>query len=476
MNSKRKLISCWLVLLALIVAGCAPVVSAENLAVKGASPAPASGSQLDANDLGNGLMTEWDGAAQQHRLRVVSMQDGEDQKGFTPFALGKNYIFRPIPGERKLVFLSLKSDCGAVCIQVLDVDLWTLEQITLVEESNSAELFYIMDVSPDGRYLLGAYTLAYSHETLFVADLQQNRLVTAREVEILPMLLSFTADGDVLAYGSGSSPSTPYNPIPKITWLNGEDLSLQHELALEDVRDGNYVENPDEVNDPIHEGIYWSPARVISPDRQNLYIVHAYRDRLTTVDLTRQTARTVDIRKPQTLFDRLMSLGVGVVQAKMLNGATREAVISADGERIYVVGQNVDSTREEGSNEWDMQFTPYGLLVLEAHSGEEFERVEGVEGSGQISFSADGRRLYVQGWDVNGDGQAFTEVVDGDTLQVQQRIPGLVLPVRDMQGREVMISGEWSTSGYNFSWLEPDLSETILTWPEKVDGWWLSAP
>jgi hypothetical protein len=465
-----------MVLLALIVAGCTPVVSAEYLPVKGASPAPVSGSQPDANDLGNGLMTEWDGAAQQHRLSVVSMQDGEDQKGLTPIALGQNYIFRPIPGEGKLVFLSLKTDCGAVCVQVLDVAHWTLEQITLVEEANSAELFYIMDVSPDGRYLLGAYTRSYSHETVFVVDLQNNRLMTARELEFRPMYLAFTADGDILTYASEGEGGITLNPTPRVIWLDGRDLSPLHELVLEDVKDGNYIENPEEVIDPVHDGIYWWTARVISPDRQTLYIVHADQDRLTTVDLARQTARTVEIRKPQTLFDRLMSLGVGVVQAKMLNGATREAVISADGERIFVVGQNVDSTREEGSNEWDMQFTPYGLLVLEARSGVELGRVEGAQGSGQISFSADGRRLYVEGWDVNGDGQSFTEVVDVDTLQVQKRIPGSAIPVRDLQGHEVLILGEWSTSGYIFSWFDENLDEPVWEWPEKVDAWWLSAP
>ena len=282
----------------------------------------------------------------------------------------------------------------------------------------------------------------------------------------------------LLVYGSQEDPTPEdlgdLSPEPRVALLNPADLSVVWQLELPEILDGVYVEY-------YTSHTLWMPAVVLSADRSKLYIVHADDERLTTVDLQASAASTVEIRPSQSWLERLFVLTAGVAHAKMMNQTVKEAVLSADGKRLFVTGWSILTTYPEGLD----------LQVIDVSNGTEIARVEaelsatipvdhsrpnpvGVSGS-QIALSSDGTRLYLRG----GAEAIWTDVLDAVSLERVERVKGgELLPSLTLWGKPILLSAQGlnSQDQTRLTTFDPETLEPFHIWFTPGDAQWIVMP
>jgi hypothetical protein len=114
-----------------------------------------------------------------------------------------------------------------------------------------------------------------------------------------------------------------------------------------------------------------SPYRMYLPglawnlERDLLYVVHADSDRISVVDLVQgEVRRQSEIRPAQSLLERLLGRLATPAQAKAVPGTEKKAVLSPDGDRLYVVGLRSEMEWNENKQEWNWYQVPLGLQVI----------------------------------------------------------------------------------------------------------------
>ncbi len=84
--------------------------------------------------------------------------------------------------------------------------------------------------------------------------------------------------------------------------------------------------------------IRWKPGLALSPDSTHLYIIHADKEVLSSIDLAKGDRREHPIETAASWLERLLSRTAAVAHAQGLaQGAIRSAAVSADGTRLYVL-------------------------------------------------------------------------------------------------------------------------------------------
>jgi DNA-binding beta-propeller fold protein YncE len=251
------------------------------------------------------------------------------------------------------------------------------------------------------------------------------------------------------------------------------DLSPRWSAELKGVRDGIFPIDESVTEANIHEpgqAFYISPGLAFAPERDTLYVVHADSEQLTTVDFESQKVETVDIRARLTWFERLLALSAGVAHAKIGDGIIRQAVVSPDGQFLYVVGVNNMTVVDQQGN-WQMEQTPLGLEILQTSDG---SRVSRFESNGtELSLSPDGRFLYLINW---GKTTPSTEIFDTVTQQVVLRKDKIsAMPTLLMNG-EFLLTSAYSTSdtSHHMAILLPDGSSVLAEWTDDESVWWLT--
>jgi WD40-like Beta Propeller Repeat len=215
---------------------------------------------------------------------------------------------------------------------------------------------------------------------------------------------------------------------------------------------------------------------VFAPDKDVLYIVHADKDRLTAVDFGHHQVRTVDIRQPVSLFDRLMALTAGVAYAKTPDGYFKNAVISPDGKRLYILAQETHSTLNEKTGIWETQQTPLGMKVVQTVDGLDVSHLQ--TQATDIAISPDGNTLYLRSWSslVN-TAAPYTEIWDMPHHDLLKRLGGQYLtPSRQINGKPVLLLSGMD-NGITFqAILDAQTYSVLHDWSEPLYGDWLVIP
>jgi len=265
---------------------------------------------------------------------------------------------------------------------------------------------------------------------------------------------------------------------PRVALFNAADSTIVWETRLPDILDGLIPREGSAASE--YEGVSWGPAVVFAPDGSALYIVHADEEKLTTVDFVKRTTRAVEIRSPQSWLDRLMALTAGVAHAKTWDWTRKQAVISPDGQWLYVVGET-SASWQNANGESQVTQTPLGLQVIEASTGTEIVRRDSE--ATQISIAPDGTRLYLQGWVKQWTKrelyqEPWTEVRDAGSLEVIAHLAGRhVVPARRLAGQPILLSsymrGDEQT---DLTALDAESLDEIYAWSVKGVASWLAAP
>ncbi|MEW5988129.1 MAG: hypothetical protein AB1791_15970 [Chloroflexota bacterium] len=411
------------------------------------------------------------------QLILVDPRTGKDLAAFPPLEIGRDFFHALSPDGRTLAVIVYSNDYRSHgTLKLVDLRAWQVgpEITRLVSWSET------MAFSADGAYLAVAAANAPQGEfgrpqsyQLAIVDVAGQAVVAQIEVAFRPRLMAFTADGEsLMTYGGGLELLDDGRPQPaQVALLRAADLSVIWQQELAGLFDGHYEQRPAEPSDVDIYIVGWTPAVTWSADGTRLYVVHADEDRLTTIDFTARTVQTVEVRPKLSWLERLLALTADVVYAKVYNGANAQAVLSADGTRLFVVGGSYETTRYE-NEEWQYQETRLGLQVIEVATGVEVGRL--ATEATDIVASADGAQLYLRGWEHD---LPWTDVLDPSTLTVVTRVQGMrLVPAHLFGGQPILLAtGYYYPSGKTtLSVVDPSTFATISQWEMNVHGQVLS--
>ena len=419
------------------------------------------------------LAVEWVGRSKGNLLFPLDPASGTALSAYTPIPLGQSYSYAFSPDRRTLAAVTFQND-QATNGNFLLVDLKTWKTRPLELKPNG--WISTMVFSPDGKRLAIADGLSTYRLTIF--DIEDGVISAQTKEDSLITRMKFTANSEsLMLYGTVIQNRYTENEIsggaPHVKLLDAADLSPRWSVELEVVHDGIFPKDENVTPDLSQPGtaLYISPAVVFAPDQNTLYVAHADSDDLTIADFDAQKVETVEIESELSWFERLLSLTAGVAHAKVADGTSKQAVISPDGQFLYVVGLHYESFQDQSGN-WQTSQTPLGLEIIRTSDGSRLEHFE--TDSSDLSLSPDGRYLYLRNWT---NTAPWTEIFDTAKLQITSHHKEIYAsPVLRMNGEFLLVStysvsdvlhqlsifqldgsnmlAEWTSSNY-VSWLTP---------------------
>jgi len=427
----------------------------------------------------------WKGNSQGHLLTPIDPASGQALPDYEPIPLGQALFHAFSPDQSTLAaigFVSSEHPRGG-SLHLIDLGTWEDD----VQELQLDGYVNAMSFSPDGKQLGIAYGSSKSQVLIFELDkpfIKSKSAVRQASLDLLAYNMKFTADGSgLMVYGSKIenrytvSEMSPDPPV--VVLLDSSDLSVRWNADLPGIRHGVVPkdEKSDETADLHQPGqaIYLFPGLVFAPARDILYVVHPDEDKLTTVDFAAQEVDTVEIQPKLSWFERLLSLTAGVAHAKIAEGTSKRAVISPDGQFLYIVGQQNDLIQDKHGN-WQVIENPLGLQIVRVDDGSRLTYID-TEAS-ELSISPDGRYLYLRGWGEAQDG-AWTQVFDPSTNQFLDRMDGVwLVPTRRIDGAPVLASSVWLDSEHRHlnAVVDPKGLSALAEWSSSEYLAWLAMP
>jgi hypothetical protein len=217
--------------------------------------------------------------------------------------------------------------------------------------------------------------------------------------------------------------NTELGPWPVV--VVGYDLSTGAELGrleLPEVRGGSWAIGAivDEWGNSYPKGRILQPGVAVAPYGRSLALVHADEDAITFVDAEQLTVvRTVSFEPQASAGARLLdflSFAPAEAAAKTPSvGTVRQAAFAADGRRLYLWGY------ERTENEDGQLVTQgAGLRLVDVASGEIVQKAIPDAVLFDLAPTVDGRKLYVSEVVAGSNGSSYwLRRLDPDTLAVE---------------------------------------------------------
>jgi WD40 repeat protein len=401
-----------------------------------------------------------------NELLVISPDTGEALDAFAPIPLplGQDFNYTFAPDGRTLVFVSDGQ------LYLVDLPAWKYRTSDVGLRGWVSSIVY----SPDGSLL--ALASGDLGGALKVVDVETGEVKASAQVDFSIWKVKFTTDGKaIMVYGPQVTSTWISVGAPKAALLAVPDLSALWSVELDGVRAGIFPKKAD-TQDIYQPGVAWrfEPGVAFAPNSDMLYAVHGDEDKLTTVDFTDRRVNTVDVRVKTGWFDRLLALTAGAAYAKGMDGTTKQAVISADGKFLYVVGNT--SVVSQANGNWDIANTPIGLQVIATEDGALVGNYDTDAMSAYLSV--DGRYVFLSGWKDDTYGTPWTEVYDISSDRFVERLDGLNLtPTRRMDGKAILASGRIIGENlYSMALVDPETWMIASEWTGSDYVSWLIDP
>ena len=405
------------------------------------------------------------------KLVLASSLTGQPLKGFTPIPLGDTYSYAFTPDGHTLAVVY------AATLYLVSLPGWKIRTVDIGLHGWMSALAF----SHDGNRL--ALATGDSNSGLCIVDTRLGHVTASAQAGFAVHNLKFTGDGKALmVYGPHLAATGQEANIgvsigaPEAALLSTSDLSPLWSARLDGLRDGTFPKQPN-TPDLYQPGVAWhySPGIAFAPGADVLYAVHGDADRLTTIDFTRRTVKTVAVRAKTSWFDRLLAWTAGVAYAKGMDGTTKQAVISPDGKLLYVVGSTEAVSKPEGSKDWNFTFTPIGLEVISVQDGSLVQKLDAQ--ADMAALAPDKQHLLLLGWKQSSD-TPWTEIYDIRSMQVTQHLDGVrLIPARRADGTAVLQSSV-TISGNKCDMLsmDPESWSVIARWTATPCANWLMDP
>jgi len=260
---------------------------------------------------------------------------------------------------------------------------------------------------------------------------------------------------------------------PKAALFAVSDLSVLWSVELNGIRDGVFPKKADTANtqDIYQPGAAWryEPGIAFDPSTDVLYLVHGDEDKLTTIDFTKRKVSTVKVHVKTSWLDQFIALTAGVAHAKGMDGTTKQAVISQDGNYLYVVG-TTEAYSKNSSGNWDVTQTFVGLQVIATEDGSLVDQKDTEASS--VALSSDGKYLFLTGWDNDNTGTSWTEVYDIASNKIVKHIDSVYLtPTRRVDGTPILVSNEYIGNVCDMVSVDPTTWAVASDWKGYCVGW-----
>lgn len=425
------------------------------------------------------LLQRRDDDAKHYALHAVDPATGETVAGFPPIDLGENSsaeYARSADGTRLAVVESrgrvAESYAGgtsyrpsADVLHIVDLHTQRVVTTTLSGDAWVSTLVF----SPDASHVALAQN-APEASTLVTIDTETGTRLAERTIEFRATLMTYADNGQTLVvYGQGRGlpPGIGEPPAPQVLLLDAGTLEPLWDQSLSNVRSGYWCQEECTKDHSRQVFVDWQPAVIPAHDGRRLYIVHSDEARLTTVEFDTGTVRSVLLREQQSWLDRL--LGVGVADAKSIPaGATKQAVLSRDGRRLYVVAQTRVPTGDGDSNSESIE-TDLAVRGIDVATGRLLADRDIDGGSSSyiwvhyIRLMPDGAHLLLSGWNDSG---YWTDILDTQRLERVTRLSDwLVVVTRQLDGQSRLIAYRWNKNQQvEFAELDPQSFEIVRSW------------
>jgi hypothetical protein len=410
-----------------------------------------------------------------NELFVISSVTGKAFDTFTPIPLGYN-IYNAFAADGHT--LALVSDGQ---LYLIDLPSWDYHTSDVGLHGRFISVVY----SPDETLL--ALASGEPDGALLVVDARSGEVKTSAQAGFSVRNVRFTTDGKaIMVYGPHlASTGVAANAgvsvgAPKAALFAISDLSVLWSVELAGIRDGTFPKKADTANtqDIYQPGAAWhyAPGIAFDPNSDILYAVHGDEDKLTTVDFTHRKVSTVDVHVKTSWLDQLMALTAGVAYAKGMDGTTKQAVISPDGEFLFV-GGNTEVVTQQADGNWDITDTAIGLQVIAVEDGTFVNKIN-TEAS-PAWLSPNGRQVFLTGWKRNTSyGTPWTNIYDISSSSIVKHLDGIYLiPTRRMDGKVILVSSNAINESLSYmASVEPDTWAITGEWKGPANVSWLIGP
>jgi hypothetical protein len=278
--------------------------------------------------------------------------------------------------------------------------------------------------------------------------------------------MHFTNNGKWLAiYGSTGGEATEQQPssFALLLWANHLGLAWRQQLSI---LDGSLLVG---VKDQEKTLVSWAPGLAYAADKDILYIVSANEEKFTVLDYINRSVETKDIQtQTASWLDELLAQTAGAAQARAMWGIQKQAVLSADGDRLYVTGQATGT--QTGANPPEQPMGPLGLQVIDLQTDRQTAHLN--TRAIDIQTSPDGQFLFLRSWD---NGTAFTDVLRSNSLEIIAHLPGQSLVVtHTFSGHEILLGTQESLTESQVALIDPHNFHALFTWTTRGKPLWLT--
>ena len=239
--------------------------------------------------------------------------------------------------------------------------------------------------------------------------------------------------------------------------LVAPDAGSHEEIPFDDVVAG-FVNEPDpDASVPVFEFVGNAPVWTAEGDR--LILVEAARDIVTEVDLATLAVVEHSFTPPTAALDRFLEFITPVARAKgPVSGVARQAVISPDGQRLFVATSITETEVEESS--WETTSSPQDLMVLDTITWDVSILDIAVD---TLEESPDGLHLLAHGAEMTEGTSAGFELQPSPVYVIDMTLPEVLLGFQtsDESAAELQFSPD-GTLVYISTWSQDAITIDIL--------------
>lgn len=459
-------------------------IKAENNSIRNDnSPQATSQPSLSPSTTSGIPLYLWNQSLSRYEIHLVDPKTGVDIPDHASIVVSENTQFTgastiSADGQRIAVVASNGEYCyptggGTACLGRADM-------IHIINKSDWREVTAelpgkgwagLMSFSPDVTKLALIYNDAKSN-TIMLFDTNTGKLIAQQSIAFQPSLMGYTSDAASLAlYGQplGTNPGISKPDPPRVVLLDTLTLKVKWEQSLPNVLSGHWCLEKCDASHEEQIFADWTPAVVLSPVHDKLYIVHADEERLTSVDLDTHAVETVAIQKAQSLLERVLSLTATVAKAKgNSNGAFKAGVLSPDETRLYMVGRIMSTTLDTNGETQEMKES-LGLEVIQVANGEKL--ASAASEAAWIKITRDGTHLLLGNWS-----SGKINILDTSNLKnVATLGPWDAVVAQTLNGEPIILASQSGDSLTQLAVLDPLTFNIIRTWSVKTSyAAWLS--